>query len=107
MDYSIIITVVSFLAGLATFVGSLVWWLAGQFKTLGDLIFKVKDDILSKLEYHEKHDDQRFLECKTDLQMFKNDIWELRLRNATQDGVNNVSTIKQNRKESKSNHDSN
>lgn len=50
----------------------------GQFLSLRTLIFKMKDDILNKLEYHERHDDSRFTQIS-------NDLWGLRLRNASLD----------------------
>lgn len=52
----------------------------GQFLSLRTLIFKMKDDILDKLEYHERHDDTRFSQMN-------NDLWTLRLRNASLDNA--------------------
>lgn len=60
-------------------VGTLTWWLAGQFKSTRDIVYTQIQKVLDKLEYHEKHDDQRFQEIR-------NDIWEIRLRNAAIDG---------------------
>lgn len=59
----------------------------GQFLSLRTLIFKMKDDILDKLEYHERHDDTRFAQMN-------NDLWGLRLRNAALD--KSINQIKDN-----------
>lgn len=40
----------------------------------------IKADVLSKLEYHERHDDRRFGDLS-------DNIWMLRLRNAAKDGL--------------------
>jgi len=67
----------------AIFVGGsvwgLAWWLSGQFSTLRHLVYeqiqKTEISIVSKLEYHEKHDDTRFDDLKRD-------IWEIRIKQA-------------------------
>jgi len=74
----------------AIFVGGsvwgLAWWLSGQFSSLRQLVYetihKTETTIMSKLEYHEKHDDTRFDDVKRD-------IWEVKLRQAS-----NISSIK-------------
>jgi hypothetical protein len=59
-----------------TILGS-VWGLGryidGRFSKVFEKIEKVQDRIISKLEYHERHDDKRFSEIRED-------IWETRLR---------------------------
>lgn len=73
----------------AIFVGGsvwgLAWWLSGQFSSLRQLVYesvhKTEAAILSKLEYHEKHDDSRFEDIKRD-------IWEVKLRQAN--NINNI-----------------
>lgn len=59
-----------------TILGS-VWtlgqYLNSRFTKISDKIDSVKDHILMKLEYHERHDDKRFSEMRED-------IWETRLR---------------------------
>lgn len=65
---------------LATLMLTILGATYGQFLSLRNLIFKIKDDIIDKLDYHERHDDTRF-------QSVRNDIWEIRLRNASLDGV--------------------
>lgn len=64
-------------------------WVSSKFSQVKALVFDQTDKIITKLEYHEKHDDQRFADMKTDLAVqttaLKNDIWEVRLRNASRD----------------------
>ena len=67
---------------------SAVWghalWLSGQFKGVYkavDVKFdKILDTLTEKLEYHERHDDQRFGHIN-------DGIWELRLQNALDRGA--------------------
>lgn len=63
-------------------VWALAWWLSGQFERTHTLIYqqiaKVEQTIFNKLEYHEKHDDQRFMEVRDGLS-------EIRIRNAAKD----------------------
>lgn len=65
---------------IGTTVWSLAWWLSGQFSSIRSLLFeqieKAQANIVSKLEYHEKHDDSRFDDLKRD-------IWEVKLRAAS------------------------
>lgn len=60
-------------------VWGLAWWLSGQFSGIRNLVYeqinKTADAIVSKLEYHEKHDDARFDDIKRD-------IWEVKIRQA-------------------------
>lgn len=59
-------------------------WLTGKFSTLKGQFYDKMDKsmgmILDKLEYHERHDDQRFAA------LFK-DLSDLRVRNATADAL--------------------
>lgn len=68
-------------------VWSLAWWLSGKFTEVRSLVYstaeKTADSILSKLEYHEKHDDSRFSNIGNRLTSVQNDIWELRVNNAS------------------------
>src|SRR6266446_1738201 len=78
------------MVGLAVgiFVGgtvwALAWWLSGQFSGTRSLVYeqlaRVEQTIVSKLEYHERHDDTRFADIR-------NDIWDIRVRNASKDGL--------------------
>lgn len=74
----IILTIV----GLAGGAISTVWWFrswfAGQFSKIYDRMGKIEDNIIAKLEYHERHDDERFLDVHTR-------IWEIKLQLAGKD----------------------
>ena len=48
-------------------------------KTIFERLEKLQETILDKLEYHERHDDQRF-------NAVTNDIWAIKVRNAAIDG---------------------
>lgn len=62
----------------------LSWWLSKQFSIVRQLVYtsteKLQQVFLNKLEYHERHDDQRFQEVH-------NDLWTIRIRNAAKDGI--------------------
>lgn len=59
-------------------------WLSKQFNSLRELIYSkvgdLEDVLLSKLEYHERHDDKRFSDMH-------NELWEMKLRNAATQGL--------------------
>lgn len=83
-DWLTIVSMLSaLLTGLATSVAYLVWWLSKQFSAIRNLVYeridKVEDTLLTKLEYHERHDDERFSQIS-------NDLWAIRVRNAARDG---------------------
>lgn len=69
---------------ILTFVGGLGYSQANRSNSLRESILDklgaVESNILKKLEYHERHDDQRFSDVK-------NDIWMLRLRAASNSGL--------------------
>lgn len=75
-------------AAVGVFVGgtvwALAWWLSGQFSEIRSFVYaqtnRIEQTILNKLEYHEKHDDQRFTGIR-------NDLWDIRVRNAAKDGL--------------------
>lgn len=73
----IILTVISAVA-------SLTWWLSGQFSSVRNLVFErislVEKVLIDKIEYHERHDDDRF-------SAIRNDLADIRLRNATKDAL--------------------
>jgi hypothetical protein len=60
------------------------WRLNNQFRDVRQLVFtqseKIKEFFLSKLDYHEKHDDERF-------DKISNDLWLIRIHNAARDGA--------------------
>lgn len=84
-DWSLVLSFVVFLASIIGVVWGHSLWLQKQFNSLKDLIYSkvgnLEDNLLSKLEYHEKHDDKRFLDLY-------NRLWEIRLRNAAIQGIN-------------------
>lgn len=59
-------------------------WINRQISSVKDFIYQeirqLRDDLLGKLEYHERHDDRRF-------DVIRNDILEIRVRNAARDGL--------------------
>lgn len=61
-------------------VWSLAWWLNGHFNNIRKDVYALGKEILDKLEYHERHDDQRFSQIR-------DDIWDIRVRNAAADGI--------------------
>jgi len=62
---------------------SAAWFLNSKNNGTRALIYskfeEVKNTVLSKLEYHEQHDDKRFEDIRRDL-------WEIRLSNAARTG---------------------
>jgi hypothetical protein len=83
MDWSLLAVASSIIFTLLGGLTSLTWWLSNQFSMIRNLIYskieETKSMVLEKLEYHERHDDQRFAEVR-------NDIWDIRVRNAMVDG---------------------
>lgn len=74
---------------------STVWgfsiWLSKKFdqnkEFIEEKIEKLETTIIKKLEYHERHDDVRFADIK-------NDVWDIRVRNAARDGEAPLRRIK-------------
>lgn len=70
---------------------SLAWWLSGQFTGIRNLLYsqveKLNTTFTEKLDYHEKHDDQRFNSISKDIGAVRDDVWEIRVRNASNDNV--------------------
>ncbi len=60
------------------------WWFSRKFGEVHDnfdtKINALEKNIVSKLEYHERHDDDRFAEIR-------NAVWDIRVRNAAIDGA--------------------
>lgn len=89
------ITPATVAVSIITAVWSLAMWLSKQFAAIRTLVFeqgeRIRDQILKKLEYHERHDDERFHDIKEELdnriQNLRNDVWEIRIRNAAKDGL--------------------
>lgn len=65
------------------------WWFSKKFSEVRHLIDvkieKLEHNILGKVEYHEKNDDERFSQMR-------NDIWQLRLEAAAKEGRIHVAT---------------
>lgn len=86
MDYTQYAQLFTFAMGL---VGALLTsgWVAASYlnrkfgdlhDTIDDKIESLEKNIVHKLEYHERHDDDRFAEIR-------NAVWDIRLRNAARD----------------------
>lgn len=79
-DYYLVATVFTTVGSVWT----LAWFLQSKFSALSsklyDKIERSMQQILDKLEYHEKYDDQRFM-------AISNDLWDIRVRNAARDGL--------------------
>lgn len=77
-------SIVTIIVGTFTSVVALSWWLNRQFNSVRELIYAKIDQtekiLLSKLEYHERHDDKRFSDLI-------NEIWEIKLRQAAAQGL--------------------
>ena len=67
---------------IVTTISALTWWLSGQFNAVRNLVFTRVEStgkaILDKLEYHERHDDERFNNITKDLAA-------IQIRNAAKD----------------------
>ncbi len=58
------------------------WYISNQFNSVKSLVHttvnNMRDVILAKLEYHERHDDERF-------EQVHKELWEIKLHNASVD----------------------
>lgn len=90
-DYSPLISALAFFLTIFGAVWSLAWWLSGQFTAIRSLIYSTAEKttlgIMSKLEYHEKHDDQRFIALGDQIQNVRDVMWDMRVRQAAKDGT--------------------
>lgn len=79
----------SILLGVAIASWAASQWFGKQFSATRHLIDlkieKLEANIVSKLEYHEKHDDTRFDTQDQRMDHLHNDLWEIRVRNAAID----------------------
>lgn len=55
-------------------------WLSDRFTEFRNLIDSIKHELMQKIEYHERHDDERF-------QNVNNNLWEIKVRNAAKDNL--------------------
>jgi len=72
-------------------VWGLAWWLSNQFSGIKNFVFQqiksVEQTILEKLEYHERHDDIRFSGLDSRVTNIRDDLWNMRVRNAAIKGI--------------------
>lgn len=54
-------------------------WLNSRLSAVTKIIYSQSEKILSKLEYHERHDDDRF-------ESVRKDLWQIRVQNAARTG---------------------
>lgn len=71
---------ISIIVAISGSVWSMAWWLNGHFNSIRKDFSSLAKEIVDKLEYHERHDDSRFSQIR-------DDIWEIRVRNAALDGT--------------------
>ena len=57
-------------------------WLNGGLSKIRKLVYDQSEKIFDKLEYHERHDDERF-------EAVRKDLWQLRVSNAARSGKEN------------------
>lgn len=92
MDWNLFLAVAIALGSLIVVLISSALWLSRQFSGIRNLVYEkteqLKEFIIDKIEYHEKHDDRRFHDLG-------NDIWAIKLRNAGIDGQVVGNTIKE------------
>ena len=86
-NYQLLLGLIGLFMTTFAAVWSLAWWLSGQFTALRNLIYDQVDKLnkifTDKLDYHEKHDDTRFSSIDTRLADVRDDIWDIRVRNAS------------------------
>lgn len=72
----------SCVGGLVTMGWVAAWWFSKKFNevhdNIDDKVEALEKNIISKLEYHERHDDTRF-------SAIDKAVWEIRVRNASRD----------------------
>lgn len=78
LDGALVLTLVSGAASLAASSSFITWFMAREFSKNRELMWKqlgaTKKEILDKLEYHEQHDDARFIE--RDKRLWTLEIWK-------------------------------
>lgn len=72
-NLSVTLVIVGLVCTILGAVWSLAWWLSGHFSAIRKDFYALGKEILDKLEYHERHDDQRFSQIR-------DDIWDIRVR---------------------------
>lgn len=83
MDWNLFIAISFGIGSLIAVVFTSAMWLSKEFSKVRSLVYdkteQLKEFIVEKLEYHEKHDDSRFI-------IVHNDLLAIKLRNAAIDG---------------------
>lgn len=98
MSTELAMVLIAAATGAITLIGASValgWSMSRQFnenrKVFWSALADSTEKIIGKLEYHERHDDERFQSIKDDLALglenVSNRIWNVELRNAAKDGV--------------------
>lgn len=84
-NFSDTLTIAGIIVSGLISIGTLTWWLAGQFTSLRAFVElkvnQVEQALSDKIEYHERHDDQRFNDLN-------NRLWELKLQSIVLDRTN-------------------
>lgn len=78
IDWNIAGLIIAFIFSIL----GLARWFFTQFASLKTFISDQSEKILNKLEYHERHDDQRFGEMANQFTNVRNSIWEVRVQQA-------------------------
>lgn len=81
MDTNLAIAAATVAAVVVTIFGGqwkLSNWLSRQFSEVKSEMYRIRDELLRKIEYHEEHDDRRFGQIH-------DDIWTIKVRNAAKD----------------------
>ncbi len=83
-NWNVLLAVFGSVSGVLITVWRFAIWIQQQFAQMKDYthlrISELENKVLTKLEYHEKHDDQRFSEVH-------NEIWEIKVLNAASKGI--------------------
>lgn len=95
MTWEAIIALIAGVFALCASTSTMVWFISAQFSSNRALMWKAiteaSKDIINKLEYHERHDDERFDALSKDVatryHTVNNRIWNIELRNAAKDGI--------------------
>lgn len=84
LTYADFVSLVTTMSGGISVAVGLAWWISRQFSNTKNLIHEKSNDtqkvLLEKIEYHERHDDQRFA-------AITNDLWTIKLQNAARYGL--------------------
>ena len=92
---AIVALIVGITTGVVALLGStgtVVWAVSRQFsdnrKVMYEGLEKLGTKIMDKLDYHEKHDDERFADVAKSFQNVSDQIWDLKVTSATKNAEN-------------------